>query len=181
MALLPEHMNGYRSDKTSYNMAIQTLPGILQSWFVDNSISKEFCMSMVTVKWIEGTFMVGVDSRGNSVTLSWSKERDPQWSGMKPSDLLLISVASCSGYDVASILQKQRQPLVDLEIQCGGEQLADPPYRFASIHLKYILKGDLDPKKVTRAIKLSEDKFCSVLNTLRPGVELSSEFEILPG
>ena len=136
-------------------------------------------MGEVKVKWIEGTFMVGADSRGNTLTLSWSKEREPQWSGMKPSDLLLIAAASCSGYDVITILQKQRQPVIDFEIHCSGDQQQDPPYRFTKIHLKYVLRGDIDPDKAAKAIQLSEDKYCSVLISLRPGVELTSEFQIL--
>jgi uncharacterized OsmC-like protein len=41
------------------------------------------------------------------------------------------------------------------------------------------VKGQVKPESVEKAIRLSEDKYCSVLNTLRGSVEISSEFEII--
>ena len=63
---------------------------------------------------------------------------------------------------------------------CTGEQGSEAPYAFTSMHLHYTLKGaDLNPKKVERAIRLSEDKYCSVINTLKPTVDITSDFEIV--
>ena len=57
--------------------------------------------------------------------------------------------------------------------------MQEPPWRYRKIHVRYILTGtDLDPRKVQRAIELSETKYCSIYATLRPVVELSSDFEI---
>jgi putative redox protein len=134
----------------------------------------------VTIKWVEANFMVGIDSLGRSTTLAWSKERAPEWVGVKPSDLLLLAAASCPTYDVVEILTKQRQPLLGLEVTCTGEQLPDPPYTFTAIHLHYIAKGALNPDKLARAIDLSQEKYCSVLSTLKSAVTISSDFEIIP-
>jgi putative redox protein len=133
----------------------------------------------VYVKWVESKFMTGVDSRGTPVELGRSIEREPQWSGLKPSDLLLLSAASCSTYDVLMILEKQREPVEDVEVICVGEQENEPPYRFVSIHIHYKVKGQVKPEKVERAINLSEEKYCSVTNTLKKAVNLSSDFEII--
>ncbi len=136
-------------------------------------------MGTINVKWSESNLMVGADTRGSTLVLGTSTEREPDWKGLKPSDLLLISAASCSTYDVALILNKQRQPLQALEVVCTGEQMPEPPYAFTNIHLHYIVKGEIDPEKVARAIHLSEEKYCSVLNTLRGSVALSSDFELI--
>lgn len=136
-------------------------------------------MSTVAVKWVESQLMTGMDSRGKSVILGDWRERDPEWEGLKPSDLLLLAAASCSAYDVIMILRKQRQPIEGLEVFCTAEQRPEPPYTFTKIHLHYSIRGSVDSTKVERAIKLSEDKYCSVLNTLRHGVELSSDFEVI--
>jgi putative redox protein len=137
-------------------------------------------MGTVAVKWIESQLMVGVDSYGHPlVTGSWP-EKSPEWAGLKPSDLLLLSAASCSAYDVVLILTRQREPLLGLEVTCTGEQQAEAPYAFTKMHLHYIVKGiALNPKKVARAIRLSEEKYCSVINTLKGQVEISSDFEIV--
>jgi putative redox protein len=123
--------------------------------------------------------MLGVDSRGAAIPIGFNRDEDPVWSAVKPSDLLLLAAASCSAYDVVEILDKQREPLEALDIQCSGEQITEQPYNFINVHLKYIIKGAVNPKKVERAIKLSEDKYCSVLATLRPSLEISSEFDIV--
>jgi len=136
-------------------------------------------MATVTIRWVEGTLMVGTDSNGHSIVIGRNPD-DPKTNiGVKASDLLLLSAAACSAYDVAEILAKQREPLQDLKVECNGEQLSEPPYRFTKIHLHYRVVGDVAQDKVERAIRLSEEKYCSVLNTLRAGVELSSDYEII--
>jgi len=136
-------------------------------------------MGTVTVKWIESTLMSGTDSNGQPLTIGWSRDREPQWTGLKPSDLLLLAAASCSTYDVVEILAKQREPLENLEVSCTGEQLPVPPYTFTCIHLHYTARGAVNISKLARAIQLSQEKYCSVLNTLRPTVQISSDFEII--
>ena len=136
-------------------------------------------ISTACVKYIESKLMLGVDSRGESVLLSSSVEREPVWRGVKPNELLLISAASCSLYDVIEILTKQREEFLNLEVECRGTQLADPPYRFTHIHLTYKVWGRVHPDKLEKAIRLSQDKYCSVIATLRPAVEITSDFEII--
>lgn len=75
-------------------------------------------MGTATVKWIEGKQFIGVDSTNHSVVLSTPKEGI----GIKPSDLLLIAVASCSAVDVVEILEKKRMTLTHLDISSSGEQ-----------------------------------------------------------
>ena len=135
-------------------------------------------MGTVTIRAVEGTMMVGTDSRGHSVVIGRSPEDRSVFVGVKASDLLLLSAAACSAYDVVEILSKQRQPMRDLKVFCTGEQQSDPPYTFTSIHLHYIAYGDVDPEKLAKAISLSEDKYCSVINTLRPGVPITSDYEV---
>jgi putative redox protein len=136
-------------------------------------------MGTVAIKWIESTLMTGTDSAGHPLTIGWSRQREPEWAGLKPSDLLLLAAASCSTYDVVDILAKQREPLEDLEVICSGEQLPEPPYNFTCIHLHYKVKGAVNSNKLARAIQLSEEKYCSVINTLKPMVRITSSCEII--
>ncbi|RME70621.1 MAG: OsmC family peroxiredoxin [Chloroflexi bacterium] len=136
-------------------------------------------MGTVSLKWIESQLMVGTDSFGHPLVMGSWPEQSPQWAGLKPSDLLLLAAASCSSYDIVMILRKQKEPLQGLEVSCTGENNPDPPYQFTKIHLHYKVIGPVNPKKVERAIQLSEEKYCSVTNTLKPGVEITSTFEIV--
>ncbi len=135
--------------------------------------------STVSVKWVEDILMAGQDSTGHSIMTGKSTGREPEWRGLKPSDLLLLAAASCTACDVVMILGKQKEPLVDLEVVCSGEQEADPPWPFTTMHLHYIVKGPVNPKKLERAIQLSEEKYCSVANTLKPALKITNDYEII--
>ena len=133
-------------------------------------------MGTATVKWIEGKQFIGVDSTNHSVVLSTPNEGI----GIKPSDLLLIAVASCSAVDVVEILEKKRMTLTHLEISSSGEQDQDPPWTFRKIHMHYKIGGkNLTEKAVAQAIQLSEEKYCSVAATIRGTAEIITDFEIL--
>ncbi len=128
-----------------------------------------------TLQWLSGKRFVGIDSTNHSVVLS-SKDEGV---GVRPSDMLLIALASCTAVDVVEILAKKRMPLDSLEVITTGEQDADPPWTFRKIHLKYHLSGKgLTEKAVEQAIQLSEEKYCSVAATVRATAEITTEFEI---
>ena len=132
--------------------------------------------STTTIQWLSGKRFVGIDSTNHAVVLS-SKDEGV---GVKPSDMLLIALASCMAVDVVEILSKKRLPLDSLEIITTGEQDADPPWTFRKIHLKYRLGGHgLTDKAVEQAIQLSEEKYCSVAATVRATAEITTEFEII--
>ena len=133
----------------------------------------------VQVRWVESEFFVGQDRHGNSITIGSTPGSEPEWKGMKPSDLLLLSLIGCSGYDVVTILQKQRQKISGMAISATGDQLDTEPYAFTKIHIDYHIHGSsINPDFVSRAIELSEKKYCSVYNTLQKSVELTSSFKI---
>lgn len=135
--------------------------------------------STVSLKWIDSVLMTGLDSRGRPIVIGGKVGAQPEWVGVKPSDLLLLAAASCSAYDVITILVKQRQPLAGLEVTCTGEQSTEPPYAFVRMHLHYVIKGAVSADNVERAVQLSQEKYCSVIATLRPVVEIGSDFEII--
>jgi len=142
-------------------------------------------MSNIAVKWTgQGSQMfVGRDSFGHVVVSgSWPQDDETwqEWKGVKPSDLLLVSLASCSAYDVVMILGRQRQQLTNLYVSVDGEQASEPPYQFTEIHQHYTVEGiNLDPKKVERAIELSEERYCSVAATIRGVAKLSHSLEVI--
>ncbi|RLC62963.1 MAG: peroxiredoxin, partial [Chloroflexi bacterium] len=100
--------------------------------------------------------------------------------GVSPSQLLLVALGGCTGYDVVSILEKKRQRLTGLEITVTGEQEADPPWAYRKIHVHYEVRGrGLDEGAVHKAIKLSEQKYCSVAATLRHAAEITYDYTIV--
>ena len=129
------------------------------------------------VQWIpDGKRFVSTDSTGHSVTLSTPSENF----GMKPSELILSALAGCASVDVIEILTKKRTPLSFLEVHVTSEQNPDPPWAFRKIYMTFRLKGKgLTEKNVEQAIKLSEEKYCSVSASLRGTMEIITSYKIL--
>jgi len=99
--------------------------------------------------------------------------------GVSGSDLLTMSLIGCASYDVVKILEKQRQQLHVLRVTAQSTQDDDPPWRFRSVHIHYQLTGrSLDAQKVSKAIHLSQDNYCSVYATLKDVIEITHDFEI---
>jgi putative redox protein len=135
-------------------------------------------MAEVTLRWTgEGLTFRSQATYGDPILTG----QDPEGPGSKASDLLPISLAACTVYDVVVILRKQRQDLHALEVRITSEQDPDPPWTFRSIHMHFVLTGAVDDRKASRAIELSESKYCSVAATLRSVVRLSHSYEIVTG
>jgi putative redox protein len=136
-------------------------------------------MAEATVTWVKDQIFVGIDSTKHSVVLSSPGEEGGV--GMKPSELLLVSLASCTAVDIVNIFNKMRKPLDGLEIHVSGEQDSEPPWKYSKIQLSFRLHGmGISEEAAKRAIELSEEKYCSVAESLRKQVEIDYDFEILP-
>jgi putative redox protein len=99
--------------------------------------------------------------------------------GCMPLEGLLLSLAGCLAIDVVSILQKMRCSLSSMSMKIHGKRSETPPQRLLSVVLELFLKGDnLPEEKVRRAISLSEEKYCSVHNSLREDIDIQTIFHI---
>ena len=129
----------------------------------------------VRVKWTGGRQFIGTDSGNHSVVLS--SHKDAGHTGMKPSDLLLVALASCSAYDVVDILEKKRAELTLLEVEVTKVQDENPPWTLRKIHLEYLVRGsNLTHKGLEQAIRLSLEKYCSVAATVSGKAQISHSF-----
>ena len=100
---------------------------------------------------------------------------------MRPMELMALSVASCSSYDVVTILKKARQEISSCEADVEAVRVDCVPSVFESIHLHFRVSGtDLNVKQVQRAVELSADKYCSASIMLKnSGVKITHDFEII--
>jgi putative redox protein len=132
----------------------------------------------VSVTWVQKRQFVGTDSAKHSIVIS-SKDEENN-TGVKPSDLLLLGLGSCSAYDVVGILEKKRLKLTGLEVTVTGEQDADAPWTFRKFHLEWVVRGvGLPEKAVADAIRLSEERYCSVAATVRGVAEITTSYRIV--
>jgi putative redox protein len=133
-------------------------------------------MPTATVKWVDGLQFVGTDSGGHSVVLSGSDQQD----GVRPSEMLLVALASCSAVDVVEIMKKKRKPLTKLEVVINGERDPEPPWPYRTITVDYRAQGEeLTEKALSQAIQLSTEKYCSVAATVSGVAEIQTSFTIV--
>ncbi|HKK40114.1 MAG TPA: OsmC family protein [Cryomorphaceae bacterium] len=115
------------------------------------------------------------NDRGNRVSIDGGDESK----GMRPMELLLTAMGSCSAFDAVLILEKQRQTVRDFWVKVSGTRAAvGEPKPFESIHLIFTLEGEIDKAKAERAVKLSVEKYCSVSATFRPETKITYELKL---
>ena len=97
-----------------------------------------------------------------------------------PVEAFLQALVSCSGVDVVSILEKRRKNIDAFRIEVTAERSDSHPKYFTDIHIEYIVSGDgITPRDVERAIKLSEEKYCSISAMIdRAKTNITSSFRI---
>jgi len=124
----------------------------------------------------DDTYMEARNEYGNAVHIDGAKENAQ---GVRPMQLLLMAVGSCSAIDIIGILKKQKQNPEDFKIEVDGEREKMGTYSlFRKIHIHYKFYGDIDEKKAERAINLSLDKYCSASKTLEHTAEINYSFSI---
>ena len=101
--------------------------------------------------------------------------------GNSPVELVLIGLCGCTGYDVASILRKKREPFTSLEVSAEAERAAEPPTVFTEIRLVYKVGGKVSHKAVEDAVNLSEEKYCSVAAMLKKTAKITYKIEYSEG
>jgi len=128
----------------------------------------------------EGLRFTGHADSGHDVVMDGAVGAGGADSAARPSEMLLLSLAGCTGMDVLSILRKKRQSVSSLDVTVTGDQAEDYPALFRNLKVTYVVRGDsVDPEAVRRAIELSEEKYCSVGATLKAPVVITSDFEIV--
>lgn len=99
--------------------------------------------------------------------------------GCFPTDTLLMSIAGCLAIDVVAFLQKMRAEISGFKIETSGERNLEPPQYFKSVNMEIHISGkNITPKKLDRAISLSQEKYCSVYHSLRKDTEVKVSYVI---
>ena len=128
--------------------------------------------------WAGGMKFVHQSASGHEVVTDAAGPSGGETTAASPMELLVLGLIGCTGLDVASILERMRQPLEGLEVSAECERAESHPKVYTKIHLIYALRGSLDEDKVKRAITLSESTYCSVSAMLSNAAEITSEYVI---
>ena len=133
------------------------------------------------VNWVEDVMFVAESGSGHAVVIDGAAEGGGRNMGMRPMELVALGVASCSSYDVVTILRKARQQITRCEASVSAERADAVPAVFESIHLHFRIAGEsLSEAQVARAVKLSAEKYCSASIMLKQGgVKITHDYEIV--
>lgn len=99
--------------------------------------------------------------------------------GVRPMELVLMALGSCSSFDLLSILKKQRQEVADVSVLVEAERKDAVPAVFTKIHMTFNITGNVDPFKAEKSAELAVKKYCSVHDMLAAGgVEISYSIDL---
>lgn len=124
--------------------------------------------------WTDHHRFVGESGSSHAIVVDGDKK-----TGNSPMELVLIGLCGCTGYDVASILTKKREPFTSLEVRASAERAPEPPTVYTEIKLTYLVGGKVSHKAVEDAVRLSKEKYCSVSAMLEKTAKITAEIEYL--
>ncbi|HMN15219.1 MAG TPA: OsmC family protein [Bellilinea sp.] len=128
----------------------------------------------VKVKWNQKMQFTAVGDSGHEVIMDAKPDVGGEDTGSRPTEVLVMAAGGCTGMDVISILQKMKQNVFAFEVRIHADKATEHPHVITAMELEYVVTGhNIDPGAVDKAAKLSFDKYCGVLNTLKPAVKIT--------
>jgi len=101
--------------------------------------------------------------------------------GPKPVELVAVALAGCTAFDVITVLrQKYHQKVTGYEVRVEADQAERPPQVFTAVRIHHIITGfEMDPAAIEQAIRLSEEKYCSVGAMVKQTASIHTTYEIV--
>ena len=130
-------------------------------------------MMEATALWTNGDRFIGQASSGHALVVDAGAEK----SANSPMELVLIALCGCTASDVVGILRKKREPFTSLEVRASGERAETFPKVFTTIRLTYRVGGNVTPKAMEDAVRLSKEKYCSVSAMLEKAAKIEVAIE----
>ena len=128
------------------------------------------------INWVDGERFVGNASSGHAIVIDSDRLRN---TANGPMELVLLGLCACTATDVVSILHKKREPFVTLEVHAQAERAPKPPSVYTSINLIFTVSGPVSLKAVEDAVRLSEEKYCSVAAMLKSTAKITTEVRVV--
>ena len=133
----------------------------------------------VTTNWKKNMQFESDNPSGHTLTMYDASADNGDLKGYGPKALMLSSLAGCSGLDVDSLLTKMRAEVDDFNIVVTGELTEEHPKFYNKVKVDYHFYGtDLKEDKITKAVNLSIDRYCGVMEMFRQFAEISTEIHL---
>jgi putative redox protein len=123
--------------------------------------------------WTDKDRFVGHASSRHAMVIDAGAEKTAN----SPMELVLLALCGCTSSDVVGILRKKREPFTGLEVRAEGERADGYPAVYTSIHLTYRVRGEVSKKGMEDAVRLSQQKYCSVSAMLEKTAKITYTIE----
>jgi len=131
--------------------------------------------NIVTTVWKENMVFESDNPSGETLFMD-APDEGIENKGLRPKALMLSSLAGCSGLDVVSLLKKMRAEVDDFKMVVHGELTEEHPRYYHKVVIAYHFYGsDLQEDKINKAVKLSVDQYCGVMEMFRQFAEVTTE------
>ncbi|HKB98179.1 MAG TPA: OsmC family protein [Terriglobales bacterium] len=130
-------------------------------------------MIEASLNWTDKDRFVGSASSRHSIVIDAGSEKTAN----SPMELVLLALCGCTASDVVGILRKKREPFSGLEVRAAGERADGYPAVYTSIHLTYLVRGQVSRKAMEDAVRLSKEKYCSVSAMLEKAAKITYTIE----
>ena len=131
--------------------------------------------NIVTTVWKENMVFESDNPSGETLFMD-APDEGIENKGLRPKALMLSSLAGCSGLDVVSLLKKMRAEVDDFKMVVHGELTEEHPRYYHKVVIEYHFYGsDLQEDKINKAVKLSVDQYCGVMEMFRQFAKVSTE------
>lgn len=131
--------------------------------------------TVITV-WKENMLFESDNPSGHTVLIESGTEHGGNEIGLRPKAMMLSSLAGCTGLDIVSLLKKMRAEVDDFKLVVNGELTDEHPKYYHSVTVEYHFYGrDLKEDKINKAVDLSIEKYCGVMEMFRQFAELKTE------
>ena len=132
------------------------------------------------ITWINGRAFLGESGSGHAVVMDGAPDAGGRNIGVRPMEMLLLGLGGCTAFDVVMILEKAREKVTGCEVSLEAERAGEDPKVFTAVKMVYTLTGKaLKPGVVERAVKLSDEKYCSATAMFRHTAEITTEWRIV--
>jgi len=128
------------------------------------------------ITWTDGERFVGSASSGHAIVIDADRERN---TAPGPMELVLIGLCACTATDLVNILRKKREALTGVHVKAEAERATEPPTVYKSIKLIYTISGQVSRKAAEDAIRLSEEKYCSVSAMLKSTARITTHLQLV--
>jgi putative redox protein len=133
-------------------------------------------MIAASVNWTDNDRFVGAASSRRSIVMDTAAEKTAN----TPMELVLLALCGCTASDVVGILRKKRESFTGLEVRAEAERAHGHPAVYTSIHLTYLVRGQVSQKAMEDAVRLSKEKYCSVSAMLEKTAKITHTIEHVP-